>query len=64
MAAATFILKRIIKKRVETYSDIYEALKKKDERVVSLLDLSLELLFILGLIEYHEKNDLIEYVGP
>ncbi|HIF9391769.1 TPA: ABC-three component system middle component 8 [Photobacterium damselae] len=63
LAISSFLLKRIKSKKVEPYSNLYDALKKKNEKAISLLDLSLEFLFILGLVEYHEKNDLIEYIG-
>jgi len=63
LAVSSFLLKRVKSKKVESYSDLYEALKKKNNKAISLLDLSLEFLFILGLVEYHDKNDLIEYVG-
>jgi uncharacterized protein YfkK (UPF0435 family) len=63
LAVSTFILNRIKSRKIESYSDLYEAVKKKDDKSISLLNLSLEFLFILGLIKYHEKNDLVEYVG-
>ncbi|WP_418642511.1 ABC-three component system middle component 8 [Vibrio chaetopteri] len=63
VAIAYFLLKRLKVKRVDSYCDLFQALKKHNEKATSLLDLSLEFLFILGLIEYHDKNDLIEYVG-
>ncbi|WP_421866630.1 ABC-three component system middle component 8 [Motiliproteus sp.] len=63
IAVSTFLLKKIKSKRVETYSELHSALKKNNEKSAPLMELSLGLLFILGLIEYHEKNDLIEYVG-
>ncbi|MCI5145069.1 MAG: hypothetical protein D3923_05945 [Candidatus Electrothrix sp. AR3] len=63
MAASTFILNRLKKNQFESYSDLHDALTKKDRKIASLLQLSLEFLFLLGLIEYHEKNDLIEYKG-
>jgi hypothetical protein len=63
MAASTFILNRLKKSKFESYSDLHDALTKKNRKIVSLLQLSLEFLFLLGLIEYHEKNDLIEYKG-
>ncbi|HDM8234420.1 TPA: hypothetical protein P0E28_003864 [Vibrio campbellii] len=63
LAVSSFLLKRIKYKKVVPYSSLYEELKKKNEKAIYLLDLSLEFLFILGLIEYHEKNDLVEYIG-
>lgn len=63
MAASTYILNRLKKVQFESYSDLHDALMKKDKKIASLLQLSLEFLFLLGLIEYHGKNDLIEYKG-
>lgn len=63
LAVSAFLLKRIKSKKVEPYSDLYDALKKYDNKAISLLDLSLDFLFILDLITYHEKNDLLEYTG-
>lgn len=63
MAASTFILKRLKKSKFESYSDLHHALTKNNKKSASLLQLSLEFLFLLGLIKYHEKNDLIEYTG-
>lgn len=36
---------------------------KNNKNSVALLETSLEFLFLLGLVEYHPKNDLIEYTG-
>jgi hypothetical protein len=63
LAVSSFLLKRVKNKKVESYSDLYEALKKYNRNAISLLDLSLGFLFILGLIEYHGKNDVLEYTG-
>jgi hypothetical protein len=63
LAVSAFLLKRIKSKGVESYCELYDALKKKNGKAISLMDVALEFLYILGLLEYREKNDLIEYVG-
>ncbi|ELP6122764.1 hypothetical protein QTV43_004000 [Vibrio vulnificus] len=64
MATSTFLLKRIKKNKVETITDLRLALLENDKSSTPLLESALEFLFLLGLIEYHTKNDLIEYTGP
>ncbi|WP_272245328.1 ABC-three component system middle component 8 [Vibrio europaeus] len=63
MATSTFLLKRIKKNKVVTITDLRLALLENDKSSTPLLESSLEFLFLLGLIEYHTKNDLIEYTG-
>lgn len=64
MAVSSFLLKRIKKNRLETITDLKLALLEGNKDSVSLLESALEFLFLLGLVEYHTKNDLIEYTGP
>ncbi|HIF5960192.1 TPA: ABC-three component system middle component 8 [Vibrio parahaemolyticus] len=63
LAASSLILSRLKKNRFETISDLRLALLKYHKDSVCLLEPSLEFLFLLGLLEYHPKNDLIEYIG-
>lgn len=63
MATSTFILKKLRKSKFESYSDLFDVLIKKNKKSAPLFQLSLEFLFLLGLVEYHAKNDLIEYTG-
>jgi hypothetical protein len=63
ISASTLILKRLKSRRVESYSGLYDALNKSNKHLSTLFNDSLEFLFLLGLIEYHTKNDLIEYTG-
>lgn len=62
LAVSTFILKKLHKSRIENYIDLFTQLEKHDERAVSLFNSALRLLFILGVINYYPKNDLIELV--
>ena len=64
MAVSYFLLKRIKKNRLETITELKLALLENDKSSTSLIEPALEFLFLLGIIEYHTKNDLIEYTGP
>lgn len=63
MASSAFLLNRLKKNQLETITDLRLILLENNKDSVSLLEPSLEFLFLLGLIEYHPKNDLIEYKG-
>lgn len=63
MATSTFLLKKLKKNQFEKITELRLALMENNKNAVALLEPSLELLFILGLVEYHPKNDLIEYTG-
>lgn len=63
MATSAFLLNVLKKNHFETITDLMLALMENNKDSVALLEPSLEFLFLLGLIEYHPKNDLIEYVG-
>jgi len=63
MATSTFLLKELKKNQFEKITELRLALMENNKNAVALLEPSLELLFILGLVEYHPKNDLIEYTG-
>lgn len=63
MAASSFVLKRLKNNQFETITDLRLALMENNKASESLLESSLEFLFLLGLVEYHSKNDLIEYIG-
>ncbi|WP_338327847.1 ABC-three component system middle component 8 [Rosenbergiella epipactidis] len=63
MATSAFLLKELKKNQFEKITDLRLVLMEHNKNTVSLLEPSLEFLFILGLVEYHPKNDLIEYTG-
>lgn len=64
LAVSGFLLGSIKNSKFESYSDLLEKLNTYDARANILFKPSLQLLFLLGLVDYHRKNDLIEYVGP
>ncbi|PSB84827.1 hypothetical protein C5F64_12790 [Photobacterium damselae subsp. damselae] len=63
LAASSLILTKLRKSQFETITDLRLVLHENNKDSTSLLESSLEFLFLLGLIEYHQKNDLIEYIG-
>jgi hypothetical protein len=63
LAVSTFILKRLKSKKFEKYTILFELVKKNNKRSASLFVNALELLFMLDLINYHNKTDIIEYNG-
>lgn len=63
LAISSFMLQRLKRQKVEVYSDLYEALLSHNKRAASLMDPALSFLYLLDLVEYHIKNDLIEYTG-
>lgn len=63
IAASTVILRRLRNKRTETFDELRRCLAKYDADSVSLFFPAVNLLFLLGLVEYRSKNDSFEYVG-
>ncbi|MHA2814278.1 ABC-three component system middle component 8 [Vibrio jasicida] len=63
LAASSQVLSILMKAQFETITELRLALVKYHKDSAALLEPALELLFLLGLIEYHPKNDLIEYIG-
>ena len=58
------ILKKIMKCRSEEYSELRKFAKKSVKGGDALFLAALNFLYLLGLVEYHPKTDLVEYVGP
>lgn len=63
ISVSSFLLSIMRKERVHNYSDLLLKLSNYDKRAVYLFTSSLELLFLLGLLQYHLKNDTLEYIG-
>lgn len=62
--AALLLLVRLKDRRIEEYGKLLSCLKRDVIGGDVLFLPALNFLFLLGLIEYHPKNDAIEYVGP
>ena len=60
--ASFIMLKELRKKRIVSYSDLYQLIKKKVTSGEFLFMPSLNFLFLLGLIEYRVKTDSVEYI--
>jgi hypothetical protein len=58
------LLLRIKSQRVEGYEELLGYAKKSVIGANFLFLPALNLLFLLGLIEYRPKNDSFEYIGP
>lgn len=58
------LLKHIKKQRIDSYDNILSYGKKNVDGARFLFSPAVNLLFLLGLIDYHAKNDSFEYVGP
>ncbi len=63
IAVATVLLGEISKKRVMKYDELFNQLKKACEGVESLFLPAINLLYLLGTIEYLKKIDSFEYIG-
>ena len=60
--ASFIMLKELRKKRVISYSDLFQLIKNKVTSGEFLFMPSLNFLFLLGLVEYKVKTDSIEYI--
>lgn len=63
IAASTVLLRRLRSKRTETFDDLRQCLIKHEADAAGLFLPSMNLLFLLGLVEYRRKNDTFEYTG-
>ncbi len=58
------LLGRLQDRRIEDYGKLQKFSKKVVDGGDFLYLPALNFLFLLGLIEYHPKNDALEYIGP
>lgn len=63
IAVAVFVLNILSTERVIKYDDLFDRLKKADQDIASLFLPAVNLLYILGVIEYRKKTDSFEYIG-
>jgi len=63
ISVSLLLLVRLKKSRIEDYDKLKRYTKKQVLGGDSLFLPALDLLFLLGLIEYREKTDAIEYIG-
>lgn len=58
------ILARLKSRRVEAFDTLRQLVKKRISGGDVLFLPSVNLLFVLGLVDYRPKTDAFEYVGP
>lgn len=63
IGAAALLLKTLSKSGVEKYDDLEELVDSKIEGGKYLFLPALNLLYLLGAVDYHKKSDAFEYVG-
>lgn len=61
---SVLILKKIRKSRIEEFSKLQDFAKKSLRGGEFLFLPALNFIFLLGLIEYRPKTDVVEYIGP
>lgn len=61
--ASYVLLKELKNKRISSVSELHATLQKRISAADSLFLPALSLLFVLGKVEYHTKNDEIEYLN-
>lgn len=64
VSLALLLLRRLRERRIDEYGDLLRFAKATVSGADFLFMPALNLLFLLGLIEYHRKSDALEYVGP
>jgi len=64
LAHMATILEHLRQQRTESYSELRELMRSKGPSADALFIPALNLLYLLGLIEYRSKSDSFEYVGP
>ena len=60
---SVLILSRLKSRRIESYDDLSLYIKEAVIGGSILLLPALNFLYLMGLIEYHPKNDTLEFVG-
>jgi hypothetical protein len=64
ISASLVVLARVKKQRIVDYSTLRGYIKKGIAGGDALFLPALNLLYLLGLIDYHPKTDAVEYIGP
>lgn len=60
--ASFLILKRLKKSKIVSYEELLDFIKKEITSGEYLFLPALNFLFLLGLVNYQAKNDMIEYI--
>lgn len=63
IAVAALVLKTLRKRGVEQYDVLSDIVESRIESGKFLFLPALNLLYLLGAIDYHKKSDVFEYLG-
>ena len=63
ISVSAVILKRLKTRRSETFDELRDYTQNLHPEAIALFLPAVNLLFLLGLVEYHKKNDSFEYSG-
>ncbi len=63
LPVAALLLRQLRRYRTESFVSLRAVVRKKERSLEPLFLPALNLLYLLGLIEYRKKTDSIEYVG-
>jgi hypothetical protein len=61
---AALLITHLKRRRIETYGELLQLAKTKVRGGDALFLPAVEVLYLLGLIEYRRKADSFEFVGP
>jgi len=64
LPTAGLLLKRLRRYRTETFASLRAHLRAQAPDLDILFVPAIDLLFLLGLVQYHRQTDSFEYVGP
>lgn len=64
MRVATLLISYLGRHRIETYPKLLAHVKKSVHGGQYLFAPALNVLFLLGLVDYRQKTDSLEYLGP
>jgi len=63
ISAAVMIISRLRDRRADNYDELRQFLRKRISGTDAVFLPAINLLFLLGKVEYRPKNDSIEYIG-
>lgn len=63
VAVSVLLLQRLRHRRIESFDELHQYLAHARAGVGTLFLPALNLLFLLGLVEYRPKTDAFEYTG-
>ncbi|WP_083266763.1 ABC-three component system middle component 8 [Arthrobacter sp. U41] len=64
IAVAVTLLPQVRRKRSVPFNELRDFLKGRMPEGDFLFGSAMDVLYLLGLVEYRSKSDLFEYVGP